>query len=497
VEEQGTPVFSYSPDRRTALVLCGTGTQGAYHAGALRALQEAGVKIDVVAGQGVGAAGAALAAIDGGARLWDAGGVWQSDATSTLYGWKPLLRAAGWIAVLLALVLLIPLFVLLIGLLVFLAGFLLTLVGIGSAQALAAAYSSTLDAWFANDNLPTVVPRLAMAVLALLIAVAGIGVLVAQWRALRGRRSAGRWWWRLLAAPLDAGAARELFAGSLWQLIRGAASTATPPNAVLGRRYAEVLAENLGQPGFRELIVVANDLDVRRDVVAALLGAEYARQFIAPQPGRDRRSEVLDLGGIGREQAFDVIEAALTPPLACDPALVTFSSDSYWRGETHRLCDRAGLVNRLFEEVGAAGVTQVIVVSGTSTLEGPHRLAPPRLDLRSRFGDATAAGEAAALRDALVMARLRFDGVYVIRPAHNPIGPFDFTGAYDPASDRHETLAELMLHGYEDACRQFIEPVVGASGEQLVQLPLQSPDAADLPEDGNLNAGLYLRDLEP
>ena len=26
-EEQGTPVFSYSPDRRTALVLCGTGAQ--------------------------------------------------------------------------------------------------------------------------------------------------------------------------------------------------------------------------------------------------------------------------------------------------------------------------------------------------------------------------------------------------------------------------------------------------------------------------------------
>ncbi|HMB81767.1 MAG TPA: patatin-like phospholipase family protein, partial [Vicinamibacterales bacterium] len=42
----------YSPQRRTALVLTGTGTAGAYHAGVLRALHEAGVKIDIVAGRG-------------------------------------------------------------------------------------------------------------------------------------------------------------------------------------------------------------------------------------------------------------------------------------------------------------------------------------------------------------------------------------------------------------------------------------------------------------
>ena len=40
----------YSPQRRTALVLTGTGTAGAYHAGVLRALHEAGVKLDIVAG---------------------------------------------------------------------------------------------------------------------------------------------------------------------------------------------------------------------------------------------------------------------------------------------------------------------------------------------------------------------------------------------------------------------------------------------------------------
>jgi NTE family protein len=54
----------YSPQRRTALVLTGTGTAGAYHAGALRALHEAGVKIDIVAGCGIGVVGALFVAVD-------------------------------------------------------------------------------------------------------------------------------------------------------------------------------------------------------------------------------------------------------------------------------------------------------------------------------------------------------------------------------------------------------------------------------------------------
>jgi hypothetical protein len=57
----------------------------------------------------------------------------------------------------------------------------------------------------------------------------------------------------------------------------------------------------------------------------------------------------------------------------------------------------------------------------------------------------------------------------VIRPSHNALGPFDCTGVYDRASDRHAEVAELVQRGYEDALQQFIEPVVGASGERLAQ----------------------------
>ena len=53
----------------------------------------------------------------------------------------------------------------------------------------------------------------------------------------------------------------------------------------------------------------------------------------------------------------------------------------------------------------------------------------------------------------------------MVRPAHNPLTPLDFGGHYDERSDRRQTLGELVDRGYEDAYRQFIEPIVGAGSE--------------------------------
>jgi len=120
------PVFTYSPDRRTALILCGTGAHGAYHAGVLRALQEAGVKLDVLAGQGIGAGAAAIAAIDGTARLWEPNGVWRQPAARRLYGWtRPLLASVALSGIAL-LALLVPLLLVASGISIPLLPFLLT-----------------------------------------------------------------------------------------------------------------------------------------------------------------------------------------------------------------------------------------------------------------------------------------------------------------------------------------------------------------------------------
>ena len=420
-------------------MLCGTGSHGAYHAGVLRALHEAGVKIDLVAGHGIGAGGAALVAIGGSARLWDETGIWRSARVQSLYAWK---RS----------VVTVPIVVAAIAVILF-----ATLVAAGAGWA--------IPLWWA---------------LTILAAVVGTAALCAWlvWRqSSSGRRSTGRWWWRLFGAPVDAESARDVFTSAIWDLIRGAASAAQPGRAALGRRYTEVLLENLGQPGFAELLLVATDLDARHDVVAALLREPFRAEFLAPRPGRNRQAEVLDLTGVARDHAVDVLVSAVTPPLIADPALVTYAAASFWRGETHRMCDRAAAVNRLLEEVAAAGATQVIVVSAVAPVPAAHMLRVPRMDPRSRLGEFHAAAEAAALRDALEMARLRFDSVYVINPEHNPIGPFDVGGAYDEASDRQQDLSELMARAYEDAYHQFIEPVVGASGEQLAQA---EPGADDM-----------------
>ena len=114
------------------------------------------------------------------------------------------------------------------------------------------------------------------------------------------------------------------------------------------------------------------------------------------------------------------IAAGLTPPLGCDPYLMTFPIESFWRGETHRVCDRPGAIARLLEELAAVGVSQAIIVSAVPPPPPPHRLSTPRLELRHRLGEYLAASESAALRDAIEMARLRFDSVYLIRPSHNP-----------------------------------------------------------------------------
>jgi hypothetical protein len=151
----------------------------------------------------------------------------------------------------------------------------------------------------------------------------------------------------------------------------------------------------------------------------------------------------------------------------CEAAQIAFAAESPWRGESHRLVDRPGAVQRLLEEVYRAGARQVIVVGADAPAVAPHGLEARRLTPRARMGESVAAQEVAALRDALVGHSTRFQGCFLIRPAHNPIGPLDFAGAFDHRSDRPCLLAELLSRGYEDAHRQFVDPIVGASGEAL------------------------------
>ena len=458
----------YSTRLRTAIVLTGTGTAGAYHAGVLRALHEAGVRVDLAAGRGIGALGAMFAAVDGGQRLWDREGLWKGPGIASAYRWRLPLRIAGWALAAAVALLTVPLALMALGVVAGLIAMLLWLVNLtGASAAVTSGYSRLIDTLSAADALPTIIPRLVVFSLVVGVAALAAGLAASTWRASARRRAARGTVWRLFGAPVSAGFVLDRAVAELWNLIRGAAAIAPPSRQDLGRRYVELLAENLGQPGFRELLLVAHDMDARQDVLFALLSDGHRQRFFGRE-GAGRSAEAFDLAGVGREHVMDALAANLATPVAADPHLLRFSPEGPWRGETHRLCDRPGALERLLEEVAVAGVEQVLVLSAAPPPGRPHELSSARADFRGRAAEQLAAFEAADLRDALERSAGRFAGLYVIRPAHNPVGPLDFRGVYDERSDRHYSLAELVDRGYEDAYRQFIEPVLAASGDRIV-----------------------------
>jgi Patatin-like phospholipase len=452
------PAEPYSPQLRTALVLAGTGVDGVYHAGAVRALHEAGVKIDAVAGRGIGAVGALFTAIDGASQLWDAKGVWSRPAAARFYGWRPALRFMAWALAISFAIVAVPVLAVAAGLIVFPVDFIARMAGSGT-PGLVGAYVSLLQAAFAPSALPTWVPRAVVLVLtaaALVLAARGLSM-------RRSRRARGRFWWRALRAPLSARDVGLQCWRVLWQRLGGAAGLRQPPPSELGRRYVDLLSENLDQPGFRELVVAVHDLDARRDVVFAVVRQDRRISLVRRSTTReaeDRRAEVFDLAGLGAGLLADALEAALAVPLVTEPHLATFPPDSFWRGETHRLCDRPAALVRLLDELANLGVEQAIIVSAAAESPGPHVLPAQRLEGRARVGEYLQSAEAATVTDAARAAARRIPRVFTIRPVHNPLGPFDTAGGFDEGSDRRQPLSELMTRGYEDAYRQFIDPVV-------------------------------------
>ena len=272
----------------------------------------------------------------------------------------------------------------------------------------------------------------------------------------KANRDRGKWWARVVGAPWNADPGMRHFRSSLWQLFRGPTSSKEPAAAELSRRYTELLMENLGQPGFRELIVATLDVETRADLIFAAIGETRRQTFF-----QRNRGDLIDLSGVGRTQVFDALAAALCVPVLTEPHLIAFSPESYWKGEAHRTCDRIGAVTRLFEELAAAGVEQVIAVCPDSERSAPHRLGKPTGSLRSRVSEHLSAADTSVVRDAVPVHKKRFKGIFLIQPLHNPIGPLDFDGTYDERSDRYQSVGELMDRGYEDAYRQFVEPIVG------------------------------------
>lgn len=455
---------AYSPRLRTGVLLCGTGTAGAYQAGVLRALAEAGVKVDVVAGHGPGVMNALCAGIDGVGKVSDPAGPWTDARLRRAYRWRAALRAAALGLGAAGVILLSPLAILLFASLVYAVSVLAALANLPTtAERLVAWYQQALGVLFDPPILPTIMPRalvLAMLVVSAVLTVAALRA----FRAERSRRRLrGAFWWRLVGTPLEAHEPGALQVDTLWLLARGASNDPRPAPEEVGARYVDLLTENLGQPGFREVVVAVHDVDGRRDLVGAVLTPEATDTFVRRRPGAAlREAEAIELTGPGRVHVVDFLLGSTRLPVATEPHFATLSTDTYWQGETHRLCDRPELAQRLVDELARLGVQQLIVASPAALPAVAHGLRSRPIDLRARIGEFVRSVETAALDDAVGSSAGRFSRVFVVRPDYNPVGPFDFDGVYDEASDRRRTILELMKNGYDDAYRLFIEPSVAA-----------------------------------
>ena len=455
----------YSPKRRTAVVFTGTGTTGAYHAGVLKALDESGVKIDLVVGSGTGAITAAFAAVSGGAGLYGQGGLWDGASWRAFYRLRPALRAA-----LLLLGVSFAIFALpvLLGLLL---GILFPLLLIADRVFPGAASRVLSVLWVAPEALSgpylaaQAVPVLALAMLATLV----LGTV--YWR--RRSRLA-----EAFEAYLDAEPGLDRLRRGLWEIARGAALSGAPASeAELGRRYVALLAENLGELGFRELIVRVADLDRGRSLAFALLREDDPHRAY---------EEMVDLRAPGQGALlFDALATGLLFPVAMPLRRVAFPKGAVHAGETHRLTDASLVPGCGIEEALAAGAEQVVVVTGTPEEVGPptRRRGPlARIDATLRALEQQAAAEIDATeRTNRMVSTLGHRGpggrgawedpatgqvarevdLWVIRPRRRTLGPTELDGASDPATEVLQTTDDLAERGFRDAYRQFIEPVVG------------------------------------
>jgi hypothetical protein len=332
----------------------------------------------------------------------------------------------------------------------------------------------------------------ALSIPVFVLALAGLFILGFAW--LRHRRRLAE----QFETWIDVRPARRRLSRALWQVARGSAvSSRAPSEADLGLRYVGLAAENLGQPGFREMVLRTADLETGAPLSFALLGSEGRQAFAAAmgQGGRRSRGEGLsgavDLTAAGyAEMLFPAVMTDLLPPFTAGVCRVTFPRGGLFAGETHRLADATLAGGSGVAEALAAGAEQVILAAPLPETHNPGlRRRGPRAALSSALAtlerqaiEADLAALERLNRAVETLGHREDDGsrawedpatgrvhrefaLYVVRPSRRSVGPLELDGAEDPATEVVETMDDLLEQGYRDAYRAFVEPVVGAAPE--------------------------------
>jgi hypothetical protein len=450
----------------------------------LRALDESGVKLDLVVGSGAGTIAASFAAVAGGAKLYGDRGFWDGVGWGGLYRLRLAARTAlGLVAASFAVFLLPPFLALVAGVVVlpllFIADVLRPGVFGQVINEMAGAPALIRGPYLAALAAPVFA-------LCLIATVAAVRLL------LKDRRRFAE----LFESLLDVERGRERLLRALWEISRGPTlSDKPPPEPDLGRRYVALATENLGQPGFRELILRAADVEAGAALDFVLLHEAHHTSFAAAR-ARGPRSRLeglpgaVDLRSPGHDTLFfDAAMSGLLPPFVTPMRRVAFPKGGLHGGEVHRLADATLASGTGIACALHAGAEQVILVTPVSEdpdpparRRGPRAHADGAIALLERqavetdvsaaerinrmvqtLGHDTPTGR--AWQDPASGRLFREFSLYVVRPSRRGLLPLEWDGALDPTSEVLETPADLMERGYKDAYRLFVEPVVGAAPE--------------------------------
>lgn len=453
----------YASEKRTAVVFHGSGAAVAYHAGALRSIDEAGVRVDVVVGSGSGVVAAAFAAVGAGSALHADSGLislWRDEPPARLRAGLRALRAiaiAGFAGLLLPAALAVIAGLLLpVWLLIDFArpGWL------AEAARFALAFAPGLRAFF---MVCLAVPAFAAALL----------VVFRLARRFARRRRDPR---DALESVFTTEHLVDALKKQLWSAVRGAdLSGRRPADAELGERYAAHLDENLGQPGYREVVLRVCDLESGRPLRVTLVRGAALRDAVdAREPdGRALLVEAL------------AASAALAPFLA--PRRVSLKPPGRQAGVVRRVVESSLVGGAGLAEAIAAGAEQIILVTATPEEPQPP---PDRIGFRALADAVSAASERAALERELgeterlnrlieTVAPLAAGGrrqwtdpstgrvlrpvpVFVVRPPRAALRPLDFPFAVEPGVETMTSLVDWMEQGRQDALAQFLAPHFGA-----------------------------------
>jgi hypothetical protein len=441
----------YSPTRRTAVILVGEGTSTAYLAGALKGLDEAGVRFDLLLGKGGGALVAALGAVSSGEQLYGPQGLFSEPGAGRPWRWRAPYLVAGLCLLATFAVFVSPALVSMLRLVVQPPLAAARIVAPGVVERLVSWVQSLAGPW-AGASEPLYLRAMAFP-LAVLFAYLVVFFLVPA--LLRGRTEGGRWAHVLGEGLLDLSPLAARLERRLWEAVRGATIESWPTGrAEIGTRYRDLLSENLGQPGFRELLFYALDQDTGQEVPFALVKDRWLARLGSRGPGGGAvGAEVLSLAGEDSALLFDALLAALSPPGLAPPVPIRLPVSGRHGGEVHRFSSSLLSGASAVADAVSAGAEQIIYVSASPSTGVESGGVAERL---------AAAAIRQQLENDLRWAERERPGLvfFLIRPERQKLGLYAFRGRALPGGQRL-MLDTLLAQGQRNAQRLFIQPMVG------------------------------------